>query len=148
MTGQRSFKPPEMLDTLPLVVWANFFPACSRSLQCYFFFFFSFQVSLSEVSPFLDCEEYGCKECGGLYQAWTFSNNSSWRCWAEEAEGLSWEQHGFISLNIGVWRLLVSFWVMLLNSRALSHVVSSGSWPKAWVLFKRIEWGRTLLEPR
>ena len=57
-----------VLDSSTPVTEVEPFPPCSASLRCCFPFF-SFRVSLSEISPFSNREEYGGKECRGLYRA-------------------------------------------------------------------------------
>ena len=73
-----------MLDALTPVVEVKSLPTCSTSLQ-HCFFFFSFQVFLSEVLLCLDRKEYG-----GLSEARAFLvKGSVWGSLAEKAE--AWE---------------------------------------------------------
>ena len=149
---QRKRVLPAVLDASTPVTGVESFSPCSAFLR-HCFLFFSFRVSLSELSPFSDREEYRCEECRGLY--WAF---------LEEAEVLSREfrvgeasdlatvvwarrlprgKRWSISLRKeGGWRLLT---VSSTNASQLSSSLSRCSiWARAWVFLERIEWGWTL----
>ena len=127
----------------------------ARSCSNWRYFFFSFRVVWSEVSPFSECGKCRCKEYG-LVLNLNFLGRLVLKISSRWDLGLG---HGGTSGAITSWATLIYLFEDGRSFKAIDCFPTNGSqlshsllrcsiWARVWVFFKKIIWARTFLGSR